>query len=101
MLPAQALAVLAPTCQHAGHVSLQGLLLLRNGSSQVELVSSRVSNTSPLAPGSPIIYANDLDIASDGMVYFTSSVDIVLHRWGSTKGTAECSAQAVHVLLAH
>jgi sugar lactone lactonase YvrE len=60
----------------------QGLLLLRNGSRQVEFVASRTSHSSPLEPDSPIVYANDLDIASDGMVYFTSSVDIMLHRWG-------------------
>lgn len=60
----------------------QGLLLLRNGSRQVEFVASRTSHSSPLEPDSPIIYANDLDIASDGMVYFTSSVDIMLHRCG-------------------
>lgn len=39
-----------------------------------------VSLSSPLEPGAPIIYANDLDIAADGMVYFTTSVDVILHR---------------------
>lgn len=59
---------------------LQGLLLLQKGSSQVEIVSNRVSQSSPLEPGSPIVYANDLDIDSQGMIYFTTSVDSPLHR---------------------
>jgi sugar lactone lactonase YvrE len=70
--------------------ALKGLLLLRKGSSQVEFVASRVSGSSPLEPHQPIIYANDLDIASDGMVYFTTSVDIILHRYvkGGGRGCA-------------
>lgn len=43
-------------------------------------MTNRVSLSSPLEPGSPIIYANDMDIASDGMVYFTTSVDVPLIR---------------------
>lgn len=59
---------------------VQGLLMLPQGSGQVELVANRVSSSSPLEPGEPIIYANDMDIAPDGMVYFTSSNDVVLIR---------------------
>ena len=59
---------------------LQGLLMLEKGSNRVVQVTSRVSSSSPLEPGSHINYANDLDIASDGTVYFTTSVDIVLPR---------------------
>jgi sugar lactone lactonase YvrE len=61
-------------------LSLQGLLLLPKNSSQVQVVSNRVSLSSPLEPGSPIVYANDLDIDSQGMIYFTTSVDTPLHR---------------------
>jgi len=61
-------------------VLVQGLLMLPKGSSKVELVANRVSRSSRLEPGEPIIYANDMDIAPDGMVYFTSSNDIVLTR---------------------
>lgn len=46
----------------------------------VGLLTSRVSDDSPLAPGSPILYANDLDIARDGTIYFSDSQDIPVAR---------------------
>ena len=42
----------------------------------VRILANRVSSSSKIAPGAPIIYANDLDIASDGTIYFTTSVDM-------------------------
>lgn len=49
-------------------------------SRQVELLSNRVSSSSAMQPDTPITYANDLDIASDGTIYFTDSVNITTHR---------------------
>jgi hypothetical protein len=49
-------------------------------SKQVQLLTNRVSSSSRLQPGSLINYANDLDIAADGTIYFTDSVNISPHR---------------------
>ena len=43
-------------------------------------MSNRVSPRSPLDPNSEITYTNDLAIASDGKVYFSSCSDIVPMR---------------------
>lgn len=59
---------------------VQGLIMLEKDSGRVVLLANRVASSSPLEPGSPIIYANDLDIAPDGTVYFTTSINIHLHR---------------------
>lgn len=56
---------------------LQGLVKYEYSSGQVSILASWVSPTSSLDPGSEITYANDLAIASDGKVYFTSCTDIV------------------------
>eukprot|EP00775_Hariotina_reticulata_P004860 gene4860-5105_t len=60
--------------------ALKGILKLHKDSNVVEMLTSRVSHSSPLEPDTPIIYANDLDVAGDGNIYFTTSVDIILHR---------------------
>eukprot|EP00879_Flechtneria_rotunda_P027006 GHRR01028863.1.p1 GENE.GHRR01028863.1~~GHRR01028863.1.p1 ORF type:complete len:391 (+),score=61.95 GHRR01028863.1:43-1215(+) len=60
--------------------ALKGLLMLEKDTHVVVLLTSRTSKSSPLEPDAPIIYANDLDVASDGNIYFTTSVDIILHR---------------------
>lgn len=41
------------------------------------ILATHVSVSSPIDPGSPITYANDLAIASDGKIYFTSCTDII------------------------
>ena len=46
-------------------------------SGDISILATHVSDTSSLDPGSEITYANDLAIASDGMIYFTSCTDIV------------------------
>eukprot|EP00882_Tetradesmus_deserticola_P017309 GHRQ01018540.1.p1 GENE.GHRQ01018540.1~~GHRQ01018540.1.p1 ORF type:complete len:145 (+),score=31.90 GHRQ01018540.1:276-710(+) len=59
---------------------LQGLLRYSYYDSQskdITLLTTHVSASSPIDPGSQITYANDLAIASDGTIYFTSSTDIV------------------------
>jgi sugar lactone lactonase YvrE len=56
---------------------LQGLVKYDYSTSEVTLLASRVSDSSAIDPGSEITYANDLAIASDGKIYFTSCSDIV------------------------
>lgn len=50
--------------------ALKGLIKLRRsrgpGEPAVELLTSRVSDDSPMDPGTAIVYANDLDVASNG-----------------------------------
>lgn len=47
---------------------------------KVEQLCSRVSSDSPFSPNSPIYYANSLDIAANGSIFFTSSTDILPAR---------------------
>jgi hypothetical protein len=54
----------------------QGLVKYDYSSSVITLLASHVSDSSPIDPGSEITYANDLAIASDGKIYFTSCSDI-------------------------
>ncbi|MEW5316240.1 MAG: hypothetical protein WDW38_007621 [Sanguina aurantia] len=62
--------------------SLKGLLKVETGTApgsqarRITILTSRVSGASRLDPGSPITYANDLDVHPDGTVYFTASQDI-------------------------
>jgi sugar lactone lactonase YvrE len=41
-------------------------------SGAVTILASHVSANSAIDPGTPITYANDLSIAADGTIYFTS-----------------------------
>ena len=82
--------------------SLKGLTLLERkengtdgsggGSSssswgRLVVLANRASPKSLLRPGSLINYANDLDIASDGTIYFTDSTDIpVVPNWHASEG---------------
>lgn len=53
---------------------LQGLVKQElSGSKRYEILAVRVSASSPLTPNTPLNYVNDLDIASDGTIYFTDS----------------------------
>ena len=56
--------------------AVQGLIMLEKATGKVVILASQVSDDSPKDPGSVINYANDLDIAQDGTVYFTTSCDI-------------------------
>jgi sugar lactone lactonase YvrE len=47
---------------------------------EVSILTNRVSPTSPVDPNSEVTYPNDLAIASDGRVFFTSCSDIVPMR---------------------
>ncbi|KAI8467567.1 MAG: strictosidine synthase [Monoraphidium minutum] len=60
--------------------SFKGLIKLERSTGRVEVLSNRVSDSSPVDAGSEIIYANDLDIGRDGVVYFTSCSDIQPQR---------------------
>lgn len=44
------------------------------------LAAGRVSDESPLLPGYPIEFANSIDVAMDGTVYFTSSTDVLSYK---------------------
>lgn len=59
---------------------MQGLVMLEKGTNEVTILANRVSDSSPLYPGTPLIYTNDLDITSDGTVYFTTSINVFPHR---------------------
>eukprot|EP00878_Enallax_costatus_P025649 GHUV01027461.1.p1 GENE.GHUV01027461.1~~GHUV01027461.1.p1 ORF type:complete len:393 (+),score=76.33 GHUV01027461.1:116-1294(+) len=59
---------------------LKGLLRLNTTTGALESLSSRVSSSSQLTPDTPVFYANSLDIAANGSVYFTSSSDILPAR---------------------
>lgn len=63
-------------------VYTQGLVKVDISTGTITLMSTRASSTSPLDPGLPLVYANDLDIATEGgdgsggVVYFTTSQEI-------------------------
>lgn len=54
----------------------QGLTMLEAGTGRLEVLANRASPQSRLAPGSPIHYANDLDVAPDGRVFFSDATAI-------------------------
>ncbi|GMH38773.1 hypothetical protein BSKO_06657 [Bryopsis sp. KO-2023] len=53
--------------------SVKGLLKVEVSSGRIEILANRVSDNSPKDPRTTITYANDLDIARDGTIYFTDS----------------------------
>jgi hypothetical protein len=59
---------------------LQGLLKVHWDTKEVEVLTNRISASSPLAPDTPLMYANDIDIAADGTIWFTASVNVYPHR---------------------
>lgn len=59
---------------------MQGLLRLNLTSYKLEQITSRVSSDSHETPDTPIFYANGVDIAPNGSIYFTSSTDILPAR---------------------
>jgi sugar lactone lactonase YvrE len=54
--------------------------MLQASTRQVVVLANRVSKSSPVDPDTPIIYPNHLDIARDGTIWFTASVNIYPHR---------------------
>lgn len=69
-----------PCCHLSHFLPEQGLVKYDYSTAEVTLLASRVSDSSPIDPGSEITYANDLAIAADGKIYFTSCSDIVPAR---------------------
>ncbi|KAG2486526.1 hypothetical protein HYH03_014827 [Edaphochlamys debaryana] len=55
--------------------SLKGLIMREAGTGRLVVLTSRVSPDDPTAPGSPLAYTNDLDIArgEGGAIYFSDS----------------------------
>ena len=54
--------------------------MLEKGSKKVVLLTSRVSPDDPLDPDSTIDYINDVTVASNGLIYFTDSVQGIMPR---------------------
>ena len=54
---------------------LQGVIQV-NATGTVQLVTGRGSLSSARMPGQELIFADDLDVASDGTVYFSTMHDI-------------------------
>ena len=54
--------------------SLKGLLRMSLGDGRLEILSNAISGVDG-APPEPFNYANDLDVAADGTIYFTSCTD--------------------------
>ena len=57
----------------------QGLYKVEMDTQKVVLLTSVVSSDSPLDPGTVINYAEDLDIAANGTIYFTDGTSIPPH----------------------
>ena len=54
--------------------------MLEKDSKKVVLLTSRVSPDDPLDPDSTIDYINDVTVASNGLIYFTDSVQGIMPR---------------------
>ena len=52
---------------------MQGLQMVEKGTNRVILLASHTPGQNDSSPPVPIRYANDLDIAADGTVYFSDS----------------------------
>ena len=50
---------------------------------RVIFLTDRVSSDSPIDPDTPIQYADDLDVASDGTVYFSDACMISAARFAN------------------
>jgi hypothetical protein len=44
------------------------------------MATSRVTDDSPLWPGTPVEFIDGIDIASDGTVYLTQATDVIAYR---------------------
>ncbi|KAK9824470.1 hypothetical protein WJX72_010575 [[Myrmecia] bisecta] len=64
--------------------AVKGIFMLKKGETSATLLTDSVSDDSPITPGSPFTYADDLDIGPDGVIYFTAASDItpVPHKEG-------------------
>lgn len=56
---------------HAVPARLQGLIKVDARTRQTTILAARVSPGTGAGEGSEILFADDLDIASDGTIYFT------------------------------
>lgn len=72
MPPLETNALTHPTCGLHLCWMLQGLLKYDYSTGYVTLLATHVSKHSLIDPDTPITYANDLAIARDGTIYFTS-----------------------------
>lgn len=67
------------------------------------MLANRVSPSSSKYPGAEIIFADDLDVASDGTVYFSTMTDIALPRGpsGHYEAMPPCVLNIMQVCLAY
>eukprot|EP00191_Tetraselmis_sp_GSL018_P022107 CAMPEP_0177619900 /NCGR_PEP_ID=MMETSP0419_2-20121207/26554_1 /TAXON_ID=582737 /ORGANISM="Tetraselmis sp., Strain GSL018" /LENGTH=358 /DNA_ID=CAMNT_0019119293 /DNA_START=370 /DNA_END=1448 /DNA_ORIENTATION=+ len=74
----------------------RGLCVVEAGSRKAILLAASVSEDSPLEPGTSIDFADDVDVSSDGTVYFTDACNIppakVADRDYDTLGASRISA---------
>lgn len=78
---------------------LQGLLKYDYSAGDVTLLATHVSKHSPIDPNTPITYANDLAIARDGTIYFTSCTG-QFHFQLAAEGTrCQCHCCVVFLVL--
>lgn len=75
-LPAASAASACVSARRRCCCCCQGLVKYDADIDEVSILANRVSPRSPLDPESEITYANDLAIAADGRVFFTSCSDI-------------------------
>ena len=61
----------------------QGLISVNATSGLISILANRVSPSSSKYPGAEVIFADDLDVASDGTVYFSTMTDIAPLRGAS------------------
>ena len=57
---------------------MQGLVLVHATNGLSTVLTKRVSPSASKQPGSEIIFADDLDVAADGTVYFSTLTDVPL-----------------------
>ena len=62
--------------QSCPHFLLQGLVLVHATNGLSTVLTKRVSPSASEQPGSEIIFADDLDVAADGTVYFSTLTDV-------------------------
>lgn len=68
------------------HACMQGLMSYDLEARTLRVLANAVAASSPLDASMPITYANDLDIAADGTVYFSAS-QVSLHVRASKSPT--------------
>lgn len=77
---------------------LQGIIRV-NATGTVQIVTNRASQSSARLPGQELIFADDLDVASDGTVYFSTMHDMppIKDRTGEYEALQPCALNLYQV----